>query len=204
MRTQVLVILPKLDTYTSLGSNDSWYMKTDIIKTIEQIAGEVNKATFVLQDELALQFFGKDCNNWVSCLSTMDETILNRISPMPSIYQERLAEVEKMDRRLLVEISKDIKYPPRDKAYDVQHLNRLNLQTIRQRIGKALESLYTTFDLVLYISKGQSFMRAPKVEMGRESLIVIYDMKQPEKKYYYSGVEVDYDIFNQVKGGIIL
>lgn len=204
MKTQTLVILPKLDTYRSLGSNESYFMKTDIIEKIKDVAGGTDKATFVLQDELALQFFGRDCNNWISCLSSMDDTILNRISPMPEVYYDRLKDAEKLDRKLFAQIAKDIRYPNKDKGHDNTHLNMLSLQTLRQRVGKALDSVYPTFDLILYISKGNSFMRAPKIEMGRESLIALYDLKETSIKYYYSGVEVEEDIFNQIKGGLIL
>lgn len=203
MRTQTLVILPKIDYYRILGSNDAWYMKKNIIELINQEVGGVDKATFVLQDELALELFGKECDNWISLLSSMDDIILNRIASMPGIYYDRLKISEKVDKRLLLDISKVIKYPKQDKAYDAQHHSRLSLQTIRQRIGKVLETVYTTFDLVIYISRGKSFMRPPKIEMGRESLIIIYDMREDIKRYYYSGVEVDYDIFKKIKRGAI-
>lgn len=204
MKTQTLIVLPKLESYRALGSNDAYFMKTDILKKIEDVVGSTDKATFVLQDELALHFFGKECNNWVSCLSSMDDTILGRLSPMPEMYYKLLKNAEKMDRKVFALIAKEIKYPSKDKCYDEAHFNSLSLQTLRQRVGRALESLYTTFDMVLYISNGNSFMRAPKIEMGRESIIVIYDIKEMSTTYYYSGLQVEKDIFNQIKEGTIL
>lgn len=205
MRTQVLGVLPKIDSYRGLqSSNDAYQMKLDIISFLEETSGGLDKVTFILQDELALQFFEKDCKNWVSCLSTMDDTILNKISPMSRRYYELLVTAEKLDRKLFTEISKEIKYPDKSKIFDEYHLNKMSLQSIRLRIGKALEMIYNTFDMVIYISRGNSFMRSPKPELNSGNLIAKLDIKDMNKEYYYSGVNVDKDIFDNVRRNLIL
>lgn len=204
MRTQTLVILPKAESYSALRDTDAFYMKQNIKRCIDDIAGGLNKTTFVLQDELALQFFGNSCENWISCLSIVDDTILRKISPMPEIYYKLSSNADKLDKKLLTEISKKCQYPDKSKSYDETHYNGLRLQTMRLRIGEALSTAYNMFDLVIYISKGNSFMKKPVVEQGRDRLIMFYDLNTDTKQYYYAGIEVYIDIFNKVRGGLIL